>query len=151
MRWSVAEALQDLQCHEEEKTKNNCGFCHTDVKNAAPYAKRRRPIQLSHAAHIELVDEDCSRCHDALPEIGAPRHLTPPMKNCMSCHQHQEEYEQARCNRCHGESSSYSGIQVWVNDGTLQSYTEDNHYIYGDEKDSVLRWGVIGVPETGMP
>jgi hypothetical protein len=53
-----------------------------------------------------------------------------------------------RCNHCHGESRTYSGILTWVDDGSLEDYTLRNHFINGADKTAVLRWIEIGVPRS---
>lgn len=95
-----------LECHKEEKEKGKCGFCHKDAKLAAKWPARERTLQLSHAAHIERVKEDCSKCHTQLPEPGkaAP---PPKMAACLGCHEHQAEFDQARCDRCHVDLLRY--------------------------------------------
>ena len=53
-----------------------------------------------------------------------------------------------RCERCHAyEVRSYDNLQVWIRDGSLKYYTERYHYITGSERDTVLRWIDIGIPE----
>lgn len=96
-----------LECHREKKEKGECGFCHTDAQRARPYPKRERAVTLSHELHIEKVKEDCARCHVSLPEPGQPS--TPPtMAACLGCHEHQTEYDQGSCERCHRDLSRYA-------------------------------------------
>ena len=96
-----------LECHKEEKEAGKCGFCHKDARLAAGWPGREATLQLSHAAHIERVKEDCSRCHTQLPEPGRPA-APPKMAACLGCHEHKEELEQARCDRCHVDLLRYA-------------------------------------------
>lgn len=96
-----------LECHGEKKEKGECGFCHTDVKRAAPWAKREPRLRMGHAQHIDLVKEDCSRCHKVLPDPLRPAHAAPPMSACTECHAHKVEYKEARCQGCHLDLSRY--------------------------------------------
>jgi len=97
-----------LDCHERE---DNCGMCHTNVENR-PVAWQVVPeerIDISHADHmaLEAVNDDCTTCHSdgvtstALP-LTAPDHDT-----CMSCHNHEEDYAEARCGACHENFRGY--------------------------------------------
>jgi len=90
-----------LECHRDQKDQRNCGFCHTDVAQAAARGRPEPSLRLSHAKHIDLVKEDCRRCHSALPEPLADRSHAPTMAGCLSCHPHGQEYADARCSGCH--------------------------------------------------
>jgi hypothetical protein len=102
---SAPEALPSeatcLQCHKDEKTKGNCGFCHTDVEHAAPPARPAASVVMSHEKHIERVKEDCAVCHRELPEPFARGTPTPAMATCLGCHEHDQEYAAASCTSCH--------------------------------------------------
>lgn len=96
-----------MQCHGEEKDKGRCGFCHGDVdarSRAAP--ARQVSIKMSHADHIERVEEDCRRCHITLPEFTAPAR-PPPMSACFGCHEHQAQFDQGLCTTCHVDLTRY--------------------------------------------
>jgi hypothetical protein len=90
-----------LECHKEEKEKQNCNFCHSDVAHAANRSKPEPQVMLSHQKHVELTKEDCKRCHTSLPEPFADTTPAPTMNGCLSCHEHSKEYAQASCTGCH--------------------------------------------------
>lgn len=103
-----------LECHREKKERGECSFCHTEVQKAAPYPRREPTIVMSHASHIERVKEDCSVCHKSLPQIsghGADATRVPGepprMQACLSCHEHQADYDAARCQKCHRDLARY--------------------------------------------
>ncbi|MDB4969781.1 MAG: hypothetical protein JWN44_5470 [Myxococcales bacterium] len=96
-----------LQCHAAEKQKGNCGFCHTDVRKAAPWPARAPALQMSHAEHIERTKEKCTVCHTRLPEPVRTSSMAPAMAACLSCHEHRQEYDDGRCQRCHTDLSRY--------------------------------------------
>lgn len=89
-----------LGCHREEKQEGRCATCHADVAAIQPRPPPDPHLTFGHARHLELVNEDCSRCHTSLPEPGAP-HEPPTMASCLSCHEHQEEYDRGTCGTCH--------------------------------------------------
>jgi hypothetical protein len=98
-----------LECHREKKETGQCAFCHTDVRRAGPWPRTDEPhLRLSHAKHIDLVNEDCSRCHARLPDRAAPvGTITPTMNACRSCHVHEQEYRDGRCDACHTDLTRY--------------------------------------------
>jgi len=57
--------------------------------------------------HIEKVKEDCAKCHDSLPE-PEKRSGPPAMAACLSCHEHKQDYDEGRCEKCHKDLSHYS-------------------------------------------
>jgi hypothetical protein len=96
-----------LSCHREQKQAGKCSMCHTDVRRAAPFAPPEPQLKLSHADHIERVKENCSVCHKSLPEPVRGGGLTPPMSACLQCHEHQQDFADGRCARCHVDLGRY--------------------------------------------
>jgi len=87
-----------LECHIEHKESKNCGFCHTDSDKPGTYVARVRDIEMPHVKH---ATKPCATCHRVLPESDAPPPPRPTMGDCTSCHEHAEDYAQARCEPCH--------------------------------------------------
>jgi Cytochrome c7 and related cytochrome c len=96
-----------LECHRKEKEAGRCDFCHTDVRLAVARTPHPSDLHMSHAKHIDLVKEDCSRCHVQLPEPSRPPARTTTMDTCRSCHQHEKEFTDGRCSECHTDLSRY--------------------------------------------
>lgn len=90
-----------LECHKDKKQQGNCAFCHRDADHPGTYPQIERSLRLSHAAHIELVKEDCTRCHQTLPELARGEPTVPPMSTCTGCHEHAVELASGTCNNCH--------------------------------------------------
>jgi hypothetical protein len=85
-----------------------CKDCHdTDPKITIP--KRTTPFRLTfdHAAHLPRVSGDCKRCHVQQPEAGATSYQWPAMAACTSCHNHQQDFVQAKCMPCHTDLKGY--------------------------------------------
>jgi hypothetical protein len=89
-----------LTCHQAKK--NDCAMCHTAVKKRGrgPDAEPVT-LRMSHSAHIERVKEDCTVCHKQLPNPLRTSETKPTMATCLSCHEHQEDYDAGRCAKCH--------------------------------------------------
>ena len=96
-----------LQCHRAEKAKGNCNFCHTDVRRARPYPAPEPTLKISHADHIPRVKEKCSVCHTRLPQPVRSREQAPTMASCLSCHEHQRDWNEGRCRICHLDLARY--------------------------------------------
>lgn len=97
-----------LECHADEKQKGNCGKCHTDVKHAGPFVKIDRHLTLSHAQHLK-GGAKCESCHRKLPGARAvDEHSLPvAMATCRGCHNHDDDYRDGRCTRCHTDLTRY--------------------------------------------
>ncbi len=96
-----------MECHKEEKEKGNCGFCHTDPDHPLAVATRERTLKMNHSAHIERVKEDCTVCHKDLPDPLRTSTMAPKMSGCLSCHEHQEQYDKGDCGVCHQDLTKY--------------------------------------------
>ncbi|MBI5542925.1 MAG: hypothetical protein HY901_03490 [Deltaproteobacteria bacterium] len=89
-----------LRCHAEWRQQGRCDACHLTSKPDT-WPARERLVRFSHADHLTKVEGDCSRCHLELPEPGSTASTSTPMGACLSCHHHQQAYDQARCTPCH--------------------------------------------------
>ncbi len=78
-----------------------CADCH-DTEPAFKLPVRAEPFRLrfDHAAHLKRVNGDCKKCHTP-PEKGDKVARVPAMSVCTSCHQHQQDFDTARCMPCH--------------------------------------------------
>jgi predicted CXXCH cytochrome family protein len=94
-------------CHKEQKAKGECGFCHTNPDKPMTFGARSRELKLNHSEHIERVKEDCKVCHSELPNPLWHDGLAPKMSACMTCHEHQEQFDNGRCDVCHKDLSRY--------------------------------------------
>jgi hypothetical protein len=81
-----------------------CADCH----EAADLAKIKVPkrtkafrLTFSHQDHVFQVDGKCQTCHQRLPEKGDAEAPAPPMSACTGCHNHQQDFAEARCSPCH--------------------------------------------------
>lgn len=73
------------------------------IRGLRPRESSTYQFTFNHAEHLARIKDKtpCAKCHEALPEPGPARDWTPPMKSCTSCHHHEEEVSQARCQPCH--------------------------------------------------
>ncbi|HUJ28469.1 MAG TPA: cytochrome c3 family protein [Myxococcales bacterium] len=96
-----------LECHRQEKRQNQCGFCHSNVEQAAHWPKRQPRLKFDHAAHVERSKDDCTRCHSRLSEQRRAAALSDGHGACASCHNHADDLRDARCNLCHLDLLAY--------------------------------------------
>jgi hypothetical protein len=81
-----------------------CKDCHDD--KVAPKESTAAPrLTFAHEIHVPQV-EKCDHCHKKLPEPGEPR-VAPAMAVCTSCHNHAEDFAQARCAPCHVDLKTF--------------------------------------------
>ncbi|MFZ5446021.1 MAG: cytochrome c3 family protein [Myxococcota bacterium] len=100
-----------MECHKEEKEeKKNCGFCHTNPEKPETFATKSRTLIFDHKKHLEMkeINEDCKVCHKVLPEPGVAQNLAPPMETCTGCHEHEQQFDDGRCDVCHQDLSYYA-------------------------------------------
>jgi hypothetical protein len=86
-----------------------CSDCHGDeiARITAPKRTKEYTLTFSHADHVFQVDGKCQVCHQRLPEKGDAEAPAPPMSACTGCHNHEEDFAQARCSPCHVDLKKY--------------------------------------------
>lgn len=96
-----------VQLPENPAENKACSDCH-DKNPELVVPVRTSPFRLrfNHKAHLERV-KDCKTCHQKLPEPGDALLASPPMSACTSCHNHQADFNEARCTKCHLDLKSY--------------------------------------------
>lgn len=91
-------------------TVDQCNGCHTDttslldVTRAKPLSSAPpgpHSIVFDHAKHLNLKEMkgQCVHCHSGAVRMEST--LFPPMDQCLSCHEHKEQFENAQCGPCH--------------------------------------------------
>jgi len=93
-----------LRCHADWKLAGRCDACHLTA-DLQSWPEAERLVRFSHQGHLPRVGADCARCHLELPEPGATAKVSAPMGTCLSCHEHQAQYDEARCTACHVDLS----------------------------------------------
>lgn len=86
-----------------------CADCHGDeiAKLQAPTRVKEYTLTFSHADHVFQVDGKCQTCHQRLPEKGDAVAPKPPMSACTGCHNHEEDFANAKCSPCHVDLRAY--------------------------------------------
>jgi hypothetical protein len=80
-----------------------CADCHGDeiAKVVAPKRTKEYRLTFSHQDHVFQVDGKCQTCHVRLADKGDDEAPTPPMSACTGCHNHADDFAQAKCSPCH--------------------------------------------------
>lgn len=124
----VAAELDCTTCHEGiekatrlEPTRHvqvSCGDCHDDDRKDFKVPVRVKPVRFtfSHADHLPRV-KNCGACHKALPEMGDKEIKAPPMAACTACHNHQMDFQQARCTPCHTDLKGFVPVSAFAHTG----------------------------------
>lgn len=97
-----------VTCHDNPHDRRSCLGCHGGAFTAADTIQAREHLRFSHASHEETLRGNCARCHTAVAEGG--ERLRPAMSTCLGCHEHEDEFADRSCDRCHvdleGEGST---------------------------------------------
>jgi len=83
-----------------------CARCHRDanqvkaVLSVAP-VRPSGEISIDHDKHLAMpeIRGQCVPCHAGV--VDAKRPPLPPMSQCFSCHEHEQQWAQAQCTPCH--------------------------------------------------
>ena len=84
-----------------------CTRCHEDQAQKTDRVLRFEPVRpygqilFDHDRHLDMkeIEGQCVPCHGGVVEEGRPPF--PPMASCLSCHEHQQQWQQAECTPCH--------------------------------------------------
>lgn len=105
-------------CHTPSEAKREaklpastqCEGCHageTSMVAAVLSTAPHRPygeIAFDHDRHLSMgpIGGQCTPCHSGVVQAGA--RSVPPMSQCFSCHEHQEQWNRGQCAPCHQRS-----------------------------------------------
>lgn len=113
------QCLKCTSCHEGSTdtsawappTSRNCAGCHEDSGHV--FANSTRPpstplpdgkrIVFDHDQHLgqKELKGQCVHCHAGAVGVEGGAPLFPAMSTCLSCHHHQEQFDQNQCTSCH--------------------------------------------------
>jgi c(7)-type cytochrome triheme protein len=99
---------------------DECSGCHdTEPKVTVPARHQPFRLSFSHADHVSRVKGNCKACHDpaTLPDKGGKEYGYPAMAKCTACHNHQADYNQARCTPCHTDLKGLVPVQTYAHQG----------------------------------
>jgi hypothetical protein len=88
-----------VTCHTKPHDTRSCLGCHGQPYTAVDTLQAREHLRFSHQAHEDPLRGNCARCHTAVAEGGS--RLRPQMATCLGCHEHQDEFADRSCSRCH--------------------------------------------------
>jgi hypothetical protein len=84
-----------------------CARCHRDDSGRLQATLARTPerpygeISIDHDKHLALesIRGQCVPCHAGV--VDANRPALPPMSQCFTCHEHEEQWNRGQCTPCH--------------------------------------------------
>lgn len=87
-----------------------CAGCHRGDAHALKGVLQTEPervsgkIRFDHDQHLEMkaLQGQCVPCHAGI--VAPDRPALPPMKECFSCHEHEEQWNAGVCAPCHGRA-----------------------------------------------
>jgi hypothetical protein len=100
-------AVRHVEIPASPSKNSACKDCHdSDPKLQVPTRTEPFRLRFDHQAHLART-KDCKACHWKLPEPADAKQVPPPMAACTSCHEHQADFQAARCTRCHVDLKGY--------------------------------------------
>lgn len=89
-----------------------CADCHEAAdlaKITVPKRQKEYTLTFSHQDHLFQIEakNKCVVCHQRLPEKGDADAPAPPMSACTGCHNHEQDFAEARCSPCHVDLKRY--------------------------------------------
>lgn len=90
---------------------SHCSGCHVDAEQKLHRARRSavasvpagKHVIFSHQHHLAMSDlkGQCVKCHAGAVGFQSGPPLFPPMKTCLGCHEHEQEFARGECASCH--------------------------------------------------
>jgi hypothetical protein len=89
-----------VSCHKKPHDERECSGCHGLASTRAEAQMDRDNLKFKHSTHYVRLMGNCVYCHQGV--VTNSDHVRPPMAVCLTCHEHQQEFAEARtCDRCH--------------------------------------------------
>ncbi len=114
------QCLNCTSCHKVDKSNHvlprvtACQGCHKPADKHKLAAVHPPPdddlefaesLHFSHALHLKMpaLAGQCVPCHAGVvpPSDNPLASVFPPMQRCFKCHEHQQQWDQAKCSACH--------------------------------------------------
>ncbi len=96
--WVQPSAQRCSGCHQDEQQK----WLHS-VRPPEAVLPAGKHIVFAHEKHLEQPElkGQCVKCHAGVVGLEGDSPLFPPMKTCLNCHHHQEQFDANQCTGCH--------------------------------------------------
>lgn len=102
-------SCHDLAVHDSGQRipkETSCQGCHRDTHQvravlASTPVRPSGEITIDHDKHLAMpeIRGQCVPCHAGV--VDAKRPALPPMSQCFTCHEHEEQWSRGRCTPCH--------------------------------------------------
>jgi hypothetical protein len=136
------DAPKMAKCGDCHDLKTKCGLCHVDARQPGSYAVWTPPpgkLRFNHEAHVARTPKHgCEPCHaQAARTIKLSQIRRPGHEECLSCHQHQEDYRKLGCDKCHTNLREYplAALTQFNHEGNWLS----EHKVHGKTNDGACR------------
>jgi hypothetical protein len=98
--WKKPPAETCESCHRMTEPRYHQALA-AKAPGAPPPAGKA--IHFDHDKHLGMpeIKGQCLKCHQGAVGDTSGRPLFPPMATCLGCHEHQAEFAQNSCSRCH--------------------------------------------------
>ena len=104
---STCHALSERESAHRFPNQALCNGCHNETAHrdevvlASAPARPYGTIAMDHDKHLAMpaVQGQCVPCHAGVVDVRKPP--IPPMSECFSCHEHEQQWERGECTPCH--------------------------------------------------
>lgn len=119
-------------CHRVPHDQRPCRGCHGNPETDHRVTMARNFLRFDHREHVPVLRGSCVRCHSSIEE--SDEQLMPKMGVCLSCHQHDDQFEVRACEKCHVDlpdervkpsSHAVHGTDFTRNHGAIASASQD--------------------------
>ncbi len=114
----TAESCTAGGCHEKPHDKRDCMQCHGVPGTRERREQDRKYLRFQHKTHYKRVYGNCARCHSEIERDSAQ--LYARVGACLSCHQHEKQFEVDDCDACH-------------TDLAFENRPPASHMVHGDD------------------
>ncbi len=111
----VCKKCHSQQCQPDRDSQSGlsgqqrpCLFCHSQPRLARALPRRdHSALIFKHNKHLPRIDEEvqsqaCLHCHHQVIDSRAiDDDKLPDMDTCLDCHNHQSDFNEQRCHKCH--------------------------------------------------
>lgn len=124
---TAIEGTRHVRLPANPAKNDACSGCHdTDPKVVVPARVKEVRFRFDHAAHLprfgfdakkDNANKTCQGCHQKLSEKNDAAAVKPPMSACTACHNHQADFNTARCTPCHVDLKGYKPGSAFNHEG----------------------------------
>jgi len=97
----IPSTAKCVECHKTPHNPNTCSNCHGLPHVRANAEIARSTLRFEHSRHLAKNHGECVHCHAGVQKNA--EQIRPQMGVCLSCHEHQDQFNTRKCDNCHND------------------------------------------------